>query len=922
MTYPTVPLNIRIRIAPYAVDRTADPATYTWTDITSKVHHLYPITDTIGANDDASEGNTDFGCTLKNDDGAFTTDNPESPYYPYFDLGCPIEYALDSGGGFVVQCYTFLGTAENDWPSNTPYKCIAEITAGGQFQRLGLDPPIASPVKRMLLSRKHKAIWMFEDKAGSTAAASAYPQQGPMTALAGVPPEFGQSPLVDGVSSMVKFSTGTNLSAFLNTPTQTSGARISFLLHVGTAPAGQTSLVALYGTEGASINRYILELGTGNLKLSAYNATNVEIAGAAFIGFTAHLTDCVWVDLSITGTTPGFVAWDLRETTWKYNADGTIFSSVGFASGSFAGTYGAIAAVSFGPLRDIDDVYVAAANLTELPSSVTLLGGTAAVLSWAGNKATERVQGMCAEFGVPYHVTSPTLGSVMGPQLTDSLLANMRNIQKTDHGVLTDHLGVIDYRALSELYNLAPSISLSKSVKGQLGQLDPVRDDATKTNITGATRTGGSTATAMDQVDVIRSGPYERQPIEVNVLTDGVLPGHAGWALARGASRGYRYASLSLNLRVAAETTPALPGQVMALKLGDRIAMTSLPQQAGKDGITRMVTGRTQTVLNRGMGGWDVEYRLVPTEPYDAYILNTSRLDASGAELIQAAAPTDTILMASMPEVTAAVAGPGLGIPLTIEGERVTLDTVANETYIDTFTRVVANGVGSIPATAHLAAQAWSISGGAAADYAATGSAATLTMTAAGTSRQLHLVGMVLTNWDMTAFGSFAVTPTGANLELQLAYRTTASAGYQVRATIDTSNNIRLQLFAPGVFDPIADVLVTLTHSASVVYGFHVLCVGTRHRVKLWQGNAAAEPLGPYAWQIDVQDDTRLAPGYPVVRAGRAVGNTNAGAVATWDNFTINNVQAFTVIRSVNGVVKTLPARGAIHVTTARGLGI
>lgn len=919
MTYPAVPLGVRIRISPFAIDPTADPSTFTWIDVSSKVAHLEPIVDTIGSADESTESATEFECVFKNDNGDFTNDFAESPYYPYFDTGCPIEYAINTGAGYVVQTITYIGSITVSWTANTQYKCIASVTAGGQFRRLGLDPPIASPVARTVLSRRRKAVWMCEDPAGSTQASSQLQQQLPLVAMVGVPPEFGQAALVSGVASMVKFSAGQNLSQNLSPPTTSPGVRLSFLLRANTIPPGAQQLAAMFCVNGATIDRYVLDIGPGYLQHRTYTAADVEVSGAGTIGFTTHQTACIWLDWDIVQTAATTLTWTLRETRWQYDAAGLPTGSVAFASGTFAGVIGSVRNISIAPNLQIDDMIIGAINVSE--QTFPVIGGTGAVLSWAGNKATERVAGMCGEFKVPYSVTATNLGSALGPQLNASLLANLRDIQAADHGVLTDHLGVVAYRALVELYNLAPAFTLSRAVRGQLGVLNPVRDDVSKVNIASASRPNGGTFTASDLEDVLRAGPYEREPIAVNVLTDSALPGHAGWALARGATKGQRWDGLTINMRVASETTPALPAQVLALKLGDRIAVSSLPPQASKDGFERQVRGRKQTVINRGFGKWEVAYQLVPVDPYNAFVLDSSRLDAAGAEMFKAATTTDTVLVASLPEIQASVGGPSLTIPLVISGERVTLNTVANEATADAFTRTVANGWGSMPATANAPAQPWSPVSGIVGDYATTGTTGTMTNTTGGGFRSMHMTGLILKNWDLTVFASYAVLATGANLELQAQYRNTASVtGYVARITISTAAAVRLQLFPPGSTDTIADIPLALTHTAGVLYGMRILAVGTRHRIKVWQG--VTEPVGVTSWQLDIQDDTKLYSGWPVLRAGRAVGNTNAGAVATWDNVTFNGIQAFTVVRSANGVVKAQAVGNPIHAYTARGLGI
>lgn len=915
MTFPISRLGLRMRIAPGA-DLSADPSTYPWIDITTYVDTTFDITDKIGSTDEATETNTELTFTLRNNDARWTTDNPEGPYWPLWDVGCPIEYSKDNsdGGGWRDVIVAYLGSCEISWTAGTEHRCIATVTAGGLFRRLGLDPALASALRRTIPDVRRKAYHPLEDATGSKQAASAVPTNGPMVVNNGAAaPEFGASALVPGTASMVRFVTGTRLAGTLSTPTVTPGYRTSFLLYAGTPPGGSPALFELYCT-GGTVYRFGLELLSNGLRFRAWSPTNVELSGAGIIGFMDQYTYAVWCEVDVTQSGSN-IAWSIKTTKWVINDLGQPVGTSGTGSGSFAGTLPAVRSYALAPYQDVDDVTMGHWALTEQPFPAS--GGFAAVLGWAGNTAAGRVTGMAAEFDVPASVVNPAYGAVMGPQLVDSLLANLRNVQDTDHGILSDHTGKVTYRTIDELYNLAPALTLSRTRRGELGVIAPVRDDTTKVNIASASRPGGSTFTVTDSTDVLRFGRYERQPITVNVSVDTALPGHAGWALARGTDPGQRYSSLEINVPVAGATTPTISGTILALQLGDRIALESLPPQAAKGGTEVQVRGRTQVVTGRTK--WKVTYDLVPVRAYNAFILDTDRLDTAGTEVALAATTTDTVIMAATAGA-AITTGAGLSIPLNAAGEKVTLTAVANEPITDPFTRTVSNGWGSTPATAHLPAYAYTNSGSSGAvnaDWAVTGTAATMSVALAGGSRSSRLDGLVLLNPDMTASGSYSVSATGNSLELQLNYRRDAGGSYTFRANIETTNRILLQFYSySGVL--LAELVAPgITHTPSQVYNLRVAPIGSRHLCKIWVGS-----VEPVTWNIDLVDTEKVTAGSVFVRAGRSVGNTNTPAVATWDNLSIGNTQALTVTRSVNGVVKALPLQSDIRLWDSRGLGI
>jgi hypothetical protein len=926
MTYPTAPLGVRIRTAIGIFDPSTDPSTWPWTDLTLDVDHLVPIEDSIGAPDDVSEPSTTLSFALKNDisriaptvTGRYTTDNPESDLWPFFDVGTPIEYALDvgDGGGWDVQCITFIQTAENDWPSNTQYKAVARISCVGEMQRGGvLTQTQQSPMYRTIMDRKNLGFWPFEDASGATAGGSALAFQPPMTRYGGLDPfDFGQSALVPGVSAGVKISTGQGMWSLLNRRGLSGGLRLGFMLYAESNPAGYSELVCWQTTT----RKFILDLGPSALRIRVLDATGAEIFQQA-AGFTDHLDAPVFCEIEAynNGST---MNWAIRETTWTIGPDGQPSAKNGSASGTgLSGQHGAVTFIGVATVGNLNDVQLSVLAATELPFPGA--GGFAAVIGWAGNTAAGRVAGMCDEAGIPRSVTNTTYGAVMGPQLIDTLRANMIDCMTTDHGVLTDHLGKVAYRSLQELYNLTPAITLTRSVRGQLGELNPVRDDTAKTNRVTVSRRDGGSFTAEDAQDILVKGLYATSaPSDLNLALDSALPSHAGWFLARGVASGYRYDQLVMKMRTAAEYTPALAGQVAALQLGDRIAISNLPPQAAKGGIERIVRGRSQTVLNRGMKQWDVTYQMVPTEAYQAFILDTDRLDTAGTEVILAASSTATTLMTATAGPLPAT-GAGQSIDLYAAGEQVLLTAVATETISDPFTRTVSNGWGSIPATSHLPAYPYVVTS-TASDYAATGSAATMLLSSGGSFRSAHIPALVMINVDMTIFVTIPALATGANIEAQLGYRWNGSLGngYSARLCCEPGGTTHLYLFTPNN-DAIVDIPLTLTHTAGATYGIRVAPIGTLHRVRVWQGTSSANE--PSAWSAEVQDSTRFTGGYSVVRGGRAVGNTNASLTLTWDNLTVNNVQAFTVTRSQGGgVVKAQAVGNQVKLWRGKGLGI
>lgn len=921
MAFPTDAIAVRFRYA-LNPDLTAAPNTYTWVDFTTDVDFTFDVDSDTGQSDLATESNSRLSFFVKNPIGRYTIDNPESDLWPFWRAGTPIEYAWDlgDGTGWRVQQVAYLASVKLVWPSGTPYRCGTQVVAAGPFRRLGRDPVLASALRRTVpSSKRRKGFWPLEDAAGSLQAASYYPEVPPMV---GTSPEFGTASLVPGAFSVATFKPGHNLFANFASPTSAQAVRLTALLHTPTIPGATVPLFELRAA-GGTVARYVLQIGTGLLQMRAYNFAGTEVSGAGGVGFTAHQSDMIWLEWTITQTVPGTLEWHLRETTWRFDVNGLPVGSSGTSSGTFAGTIGGITGMGVAPTSALDDVQVGMLALAEAPLPLT--GGFAAVLAWPGNAATGTVKGMCDEARVPVEVTLSTLGVIMGSQIPGSLLDNLRNVAETDHGVLTDHMGLVSYLALSELTNQPAVLTLSAAVRGELGRLDPVHDDQNKVNIASASRPNGSTATVRDDEDVLLSGAYAGEPITVNVALDRDLPGHAGWALAVGTKQGYDFRELTLKPHLVGQTKAT---QMIMAALGDRIAISTLPQQMAKGGVERILVGR-KAKLRGNMSrhtALELTFNLVPTDVYEAFVLDQDRLETPGTEVIAAATSATTVLAVQTPDAPATVTG-ATSIDLWAAGERVTLTAVANETLEDQFGRVTApGGWGSMPASVSVPAQPWtsvvSTAPGALTDFSTSGSVGTMSMQAASSALRTALNGLPMFNPWILVNGAISVTPTGDAIAISVQYRRGGGGGldaYEAYVHIPPAGSPILRLYAPGAALIGETVLSAITHAPALQYYFRIMPIGSRHRVRVWTALIGE----PAYWPIDVIDTTRLVPGPIGLRGIRSAGNTNVGAVtATWDGLSIGGVQRFTVTRGVGGFSKALPIGSQVKLWRGKGLGL
>jgi hypothetical protein len=120
-------------------------------------------------------------------------------------------------------------------------------------------------------------------------------------------------------------------------------------------------------------------------------------------------------------------------------------------------------------------------------------------------------------------------------------------------------------------------------------------------------------------------------------------------------------------------------------------------------------------------------------------------------------------------------------------------------------------------------------------------------------------------------------------------FTTSATAILSIRKKLPTETVL-------GTYD------TTLTHVAGQSYKVRFRVVGPSLQAKYW----LASDMEPPAWQLSFQDSDIASAGTIGLRSFTSAANTNVlPAVFTWDDYELLNPQTMTVIRSINGIVKT-----------------
>jgi hypothetical protein len=199
--------------------------------------------------------------------------------------------------------------------------------------------------------------------------------------------------------------------------------------------------------------------------------------------------------------------------------------------------------------------------------------------------------------------------------------------------------------------------------------------------------------------------------------------------------------------------------------------------------------------------------------------------------------------------------------------------------------------------------QAWTNSGGVAADYDIGGSYGTHTHPSTLVSH-ISRIASPSADTDLYCDIATAVLTTGSAVVGGPVSRCTGNDNfYTTRISFNPSGTIAmvLQKRVSSSDTTLASYTAPFTHAAATFYRVRLQVIGTSIKSKFW----LASELEPGHWHMEATDSSLTDADNIGVRSFRESANTNANAEIRWDNINLVNPQTFTVIRSQNGVVKT-----------------
>jgi hypothetical protein len=643
--------TIAVQIA-WGADLTdIDGSGWSWIDITGDVRLDQGLSGELGRNDEASTANpAKLTLTLDNSAGTYSL-GAASPHYPYVRRNTPVRVRVDTGGGAVTLWQGYTVGFTPSWDDDTGMIPVVTLEAAGALRRLqqGSDPLKSALYRYHTLTTSPADYWPLEEESTATEAVSG---------AGGLVGTFDWVELLGVRYGKIAWGADTDNPATARAVQVSAGGTL--ILPV------RTTLFSHYWAATWAM-RYTS--GSGGFFDAHTNDPSVSIHGVLDTDGTVEVylvSDPFTSTLMITWSQGSdFYLWDDVWHSYALTVDETGASLVvkmyldGVQKGSTysttkTGTAPTDVTFSGAPNPGGTEDPITVGQVAVWSSAPTLADVTDAHAAHRGETADERLVRLCDEESINLTVVGTSI-STMGPQRVDGLVALLRECETVDLGVLYDGVTPgLTYVCRDQRENA--DVALTLGADELVAPIEPADDDQRDINRVTATSGSGAKVTFEDTdgpkgTEVI--GVYDTS-ITVNVDDDDDLDDYASWAVHEGTVVGYRFPSVTVDLRAA----PSRADDVLACAPSTRIAVTdpadvlaALPPE-DLDLLVEGVAWKLspfswQSTLRCSPAGiWTIATLASDTGDTD---LDVWRLDTDGSSLASSASAGATTLSVATP---------------------------------------------------------------------------------------------------------------------------------------------------------------------------------------------------------------------------------------------------------------------------------
>ena len=661
-----------------------------------------PIRITRGrANESSQLAPASCSLSLDNRSGDLSPRNPMSTLYGLIGRNTPLRVRVDSD-------VRFIGEVES-WPQRSNVKgndVWVPVLANGITRRLfapGTAGPAWSALRRAVefSSTQPLAYWPMESKAaGDTAVGDVL-----LSPVPGVPAltqtvagaSFGRGEAGAGSSPVPDFRTGGTLRATIPDDglfNAATGYTVEFVARFDNNPSaspGQAVWWFAPGNTPASFNTatgpdmYCAfgEIDGAGLGTVSNSPTAAQDGRAHHYRFTVQQSGGnILIDEYVDG-----VLVDSASPAGTVNRPTSVYVQLGNLGEPLEDQATGIGHVTFwhGVSPPVDTATAAAAHV--------------------GETAADRIERVCTEAGIPITIVGDAASSQpLGPQLPGTIMEILLAAADADGGILfeqRDTLG-FGYRTRADLYNQDAAITLDYAAGGEVAPpLEPVEDTDQLVNDVTVTRTGGSSARAVQETgrlnvqlpadDPQGVGRYQKD-VTLTLESDTDCEPAAHWVRHVGTWDEARFPVVTMDLTAMdADGKAALATDAAGLDIGDRLLITSMPLALSPDTVDQHVQGFTETIESHR---WTIETNATPAGPYRVAIVSdtadpedTPRVGTNTATLASGIDSDDTSLSVSTgADGLWTTDGGAFPMDVSIGGERIRLSGISGASSPQTFT--------------------------------------------------------------------------------------------------------------------------------------------------------------------------------------------------------------------------------------------
>lgn len=502
------------------------------------------------------------------------------------------------------------------------------VEAAGVLRRIGQSDVDVTPVEASFLLRDSLvAYWPLTDADGATAFTNLVSGGAPMAFAKGS----------DGLSPDPELAAYTGFAGSLPTAVfDDAGASGPVSPAVDTQQWAAGCIVSIpAGGTAAGANLFTLEFSGGSISALIFeytSNTNLTRKVVYSDGTATSSGNQNWSSFMPNGIDGGrmlvhvTVIQDGADIDWAFKVLdlGTQGSSVGQATGTEVGrTLGVPSRfsvgvelgigstlhnsdVSFGHAFVVDDIR----SVLQSTDPTLGAGSVKAFYGWNGDKTTDRIYRLARDAGYLVQVRHNDVETLMGTQSTGSLESILRECENASSGGrLSDAAGFpgLVWRDRPSKESQDARLSLALDGPGVLGA-DPTDDDRLTVNDWTIDRSDGGSGRYVDAASVAAVGRYAQQEtLSLELQAD--APAHAAWRVHLGTVDEPRWPQVS----VIWARIPSDVDDGMALRIGDRVTLTGLPDVVGGGTADLIVEGVRDSFDSKV---WVTEYVCVPFSPW------------------------------------------------------------------------------------------------------------------------------------------------------------------------------------------------------------------------------------------------------------------------------------------------------------------